>query len=352
MVLYQQRQPTARLVIRDGETPDIMRFGDPHSQWRDLYYLLLTIPWSGFIGLLGLLYVAVNALFALAYLLGGDCIASPNPGSFSDAFFFSVQTMASIGYGAMHPTTVYANWLVVMESFMGLLFIAMATGMIFSRFSLPTARILFSHVAVITQHNNVPTLMFRTANKRRNRILEAQLWVTLVRDEITSEGEYLRRFHDLQLIRSHTPLFALTWTAMHPIDPSSPLYGETPESLAQSRQLKVYQKDEVILSFPVAVGQAEWQTPLGQYWITQMKKEPAWQHPITGEVVESGPDNPLGARWIGFWSDGKTQIGFHGTNQEDSIGQAVSHGCIRLRNQDILDLYERVGLGVPVTVTP
>lgn len=235
MVLYQQRQPSTRLVVRDGETSDIVRFGDPHSQWRDLYHLLLTIPWPGFTGLLGLLYLAVNALFALAYILGGDCIASPTPGSFSDAFFFSIQTMASIGYGAMHPTTVYANCLVVMESFMGLLFIAMATGMIFSRFSLPTARILFSHVAVIAHYNNTPTLMFRTANQRRNRILEAQLWVTLVRDEITAEGEYLRRFHDLQLIRSHTPLFALTWTAMHPIDPSSPLYGETPESLAESR---------------------------------------------------------------------------------------------------------------------
>lgn len=120
----------------------------------------------------------------------------------------------------------------------------------------------------------------------------------------------------------------------------------------QSRQLRVYQKGEVILSFPVAVGQAEWQTPLGHFRITQMKKEPVWQHPITGEIVESGPDNPLGARWIGFWSDGRSQIGFHGTNQEDSIGQAVSHGCIRLRNQDIRDLYERVGIGVPVTVTP
>ena len=120
----------------------------------------------------------------------------------------------------------------------------------------------------------------------------------------------------------------------------------------QSRQLRVYQKDEVILSFPVAVGQAEWQTPLGRFRITQMKKEPVWQHPITGEIVESGPDNPLGARWIGFWSDGRNQIGFHGTNQEDLIGQAVSHGCIRLRNQDIRDLYERVGIGVPVTVKP
>ena len=120
----------------------------------------------------------------------------------------------------------------------------------------------------------------------------------------------------------------------------------------QDRRLEVYKQDEVIISFPIAVGQAEWQTPSGRFKITQMEKEPAWRHPITGEIIESGPDNPLGARWIGFWSDGRNQIGFHGTNQEDSIGQAVSHGCIRLRNQDIRDLYERVRIGVPVTVTP
>ena len=232
MVFRQQaRRPSSRLVVRDGEVPDVVRLGDPHSQWRDLYHLLLTIPWTGFIGLLSLIYLLINTLFAIAYFAGGDCIANSD-GSLMDAFFFSVQTMASIGYGSMHPTTTYANLLVVIEAFAGLLFVAMATGLIFTRFALPTARILFSHYAVISRHNGVPTLMFRTANKRRNRILEAQLWVTLVRDEVTLEGEYLRRFHDLQLTRSHTPLFALTWTAMHPIDASSPLYGETPESLA------------------------------------------------------------------------------------------------------------------------
>ncbi|NJL87587.1 MAG: ATP-sensitive inward rectifier potassium channel 10 [Leptolyngbyaceae cyanobacterium SM1_1_3] len=234
MVFKQQpRRPSSRLVVRDGEFPEVVRLGDPHSQWRDLYHLLLTIPWTGFIGLLGMIYLLINTAFAIAYLAGGDCIANSD-GSFMDAFFFSVQTMASIGYGNMNPTTTYANLLVVVEAFVGLLFVAMATGLIFNRFSLPTARILFSHVAVIAPHNGVPTLMFRTANKRRNRILEAQLWVTLVRDEISLEGEYLRRFHDLHLIRSHTPLFALTWTAMHPIDPSSPLHGETSESLVTS----------------------------------------------------------------------------------------------------------------------
>lgn len=222
-----------RLVVRDGTTPEVIRLGDPHSPWRDVYHRLLTMSWLGFTGLLGLIYVAINALFAMAYLWGGDdMIANARPGSFADAFFFSVQTMASIGYGAMHPQTPLANWLVVMEAFVGMLFIAMATGMSFARFSLPTARILFSHYAVITPHNGIPTLMFRTANKRRNRILEAQLWATLVRDEITKEGEFFRRFYDLNLTRSHTPLFGLSWTAMHPIDPNSPFYGETPESLA------------------------------------------------------------------------------------------------------------------------
>lgn len=226
------RRTEQRLVVRDGATPEVVRIGDPHSPWRDIYHRLLTISWAGFIALLGLVYVAVNGVFALAYLLGGDAIANARPGNFSDAFFFSVQTMASIGYGAMYPQTPFANWLVVMEAFVGMLFIAMATGMCFARFSLPTARILFSHYAVITPHNGIPTLMFRTANKRRNRILEAQLWATLVRDEVTSEGEFFRRFYDLNLTRSHTPLFGLSWTAMHPIDPKSPFYGETPESLA------------------------------------------------------------------------------------------------------------------------
>lgn len=210
-----------------------MRNGDLHSHGRDLYHQLLTISWPGFIARMGLLYLTMNALFALAYLADPGGIANAQPGKFTDAFFFSVQTMASIGYGAMYPQTLYTHCLVTLEAFVGLLLIAMATGMSFARFSLPTARILFSHYAVIAPYNGVPTLMFRTANRRRNRILEARLWVTLVLDEYTNEGEFFRRFYDLRLSRAQTPLFALTWTAMHEIDDTSPLYGATPESLAQ-----------------------------------------------------------------------------------------------------------------------
>jgi inward rectifier potassium channel len=232
MLSKRKRRPSQRLVVRDGEFLDVVRISDPHSDWRDPYHLFLTLSWPGFIGLLAVTYLAINGLFAVAYLLEPNSIANAEPGSFLDAFFFSVQTMASIGYGAMFPQTTYANWLVVMEAFVGLLFIAMATGISFARFSVPTARILFSHYAVIAPHNGKPTLMFRTANKRRNRILEAQLWVTLVRDETTTEGEFFRRFYDMQLTRAHTPLFALSWTGMHVIDSDSPLYGETPASLA------------------------------------------------------------------------------------------------------------------------
>ncbi len=224
----------SRLFDRRG-LAQVLRVGEErHGHWRDLYHLLLTISWPGFLGLVALLYVGANALFALLYLAGGDGIANARPGSFGDAFFFSVQTMASIGYGAMYPQSLYAHVLVTVEAVTGLLVMAMATGIMFARFSRPTARVLFSRVAVVAPWNGVPTLMFRAANQRRNQILEAQLQLTLVRNEMTAEGHAMRRFHDLPLLRNRTPIFALTWTAMHPIDEQSPLYGVALDALAAS----------------------------------------------------------------------------------------------------------------------
>jgi inward rectifier potassium channel len=221
-------------VVNLGGQVEFVLEGLLHPLWRDLYHRLLRMSWPEFIGLLVVSYLTVNALFALAYLAGGDCIANAQPGSFPDAFFFSVQTMATIGYGALYPKTAYANTLVAIEALVGLLGVAMATGLMFARFSRPTARVLFSQVAIITQLNRVPTLMFRAANQRGNQILEAKLWVTLIREETLPEGYTMRRIYDLNLTRSHTPFFALSWSAMHPIDPDSPLYGATPESLAES----------------------------------------------------------------------------------------------------------------------
>ncbi len=224
--------PPLRMVHRDGGSK-FVRQGVSNSRWRDPYHLLLTLSWSKFLGLLSLAYLFVNSVFALAYLAGGDGIENARPGNFLDAFFFSVQTMASIGYGAMHPKTLYVNIIVTIEAFLGLVAIAMATGLIFARFSLPKARVMFSHVAVITPYNGLPTLMFRVANERHNWILEAQIRVTLLRSEITTEGEVMRKFYDIPLARSQSPLFALTWMVMHPIEEDSPLYGITQEDMIE-----------------------------------------------------------------------------------------------------------------------
>lgn len=204
-----------------------------HSYWSDPYHMLLTIPWSGFLLLIVLMYGMLNALFALAYLAGGNSIANAQTGSFWDAFFFSVQTLASIGYGALYPQTLYANAVVTIEALVGLLGFAVVTGLAFARFSQSTARVLFSRFAVVTHYNGIPTLMFRTANQRGNQIVEAQMRVYLLQDEISLEGQFMRRLYPLRLLRSQSPSFALTWTAVHPIDTESPLQGQTTESLVQ-----------------------------------------------------------------------------------------------------------------------
>lgn len=235
--LFRKQDPhwlsRVHIKIRDGQF-HIVGLGAWYSYWRDPYHLLLTIPWPGFLLLIAIVYLAINALFALAYLAGGDCVENARPGSLLDLFFFSVQTLASIGYGAMYPKTIYANLIVTIEAMIGLMGIAVMTGLAFARFSRPTARVIFSRVAVITPHDGEPTLMFRTANQRRNLILEAQMRMYMMRDEVTIEGQYIRRIYDLKLRRNQSPSFTLTWLAMHTIDEFSPLYGMTAESLVQT----------------------------------------------------------------------------------------------------------------------
>ena len=227
----KQKIPQVSVVGMGGIK--FIRHGIESFHWQDFYHLLFTMSWAKLIGAISLAYIILNIFFASAYVIGGDCIANAEPGYFPDAFFFSVQTMATIGYGAMYPTTPYSNFLVVVEVFIGLLGVAMATGLMFARFSVPSARVLFSNVAVICPYNRIPTLMFRTANKRNNLILEAQISVTVLMPEITPEGHNIRRLHDLQLVRSNTPVFSLSWMVMHPITETSPLYGLTPEDMAQ-----------------------------------------------------------------------------------------------------------------------
>ncbi|MEM1367803.1 MAG: L,D-transpeptidase [Cyanobacteria bacterium P01_H01_bin.15] len=116
------------------------------------------------------------------------------------------------------------------------------------------------------------------------------------------------------------------------------------------RRVYLYRGDEEIVSYPIAVGKAGWETPEGEFEVIQMLKDPSWEHPWNGSIVPPGPSNPLGDRWIGFWTDGKDFIGFHGTPGEHLVGQAVSHGCIRMLNNDVRALYEQVEIGMPVAV--
>ena len=211
------------------------------ARWhQDLYHRMLSLKWYSFLLVGGLLYLGVNALFAQLYLLEPGSIAGARPGSASDAFFFSVETIATIGYGQMYPATFYANVLMTVETMLGLVVVALATGVTFARISRPTARVRFARVGVVAMQDGTPTLTFRLANERLSQILEADVALYLLRFEPTKEGATMRRFYDLPLIRSHTPVFSLSFSIMHRVDKDSPLHGASMEDLvAEQAELLV-----------------------------------------------------------------------------------------------------------------
>jgi inward rectifier potassium channel len=221
--------------IRLGDHGNVVFRGAPRDGWRDAYHLMLTMPLGAFMGVMALGYLLINLLFAWLYFLDPAGVAQARPGYFIDYFFFSVQTLGTLGYGVMAPKSLYTNIVVTCEVFSGLLNLGIATGILFARVSRPTARIMFSNLAVVTAMNGEPTLMMRAANRRRNLVLEAEVSLTLVEDVTTTEGDVLRRFQALTPVRRQTPLFFLTWQIMHVITPESPLYGETAESLAKRK---------------------------------------------------------------------------------------------------------------------
>ncbi|HWY66307.1 MAG TPA: ion channel [Rhizomicrobium sp.] len=214
--------------------------GQDRGRFLDFYHNILTVSWPWFFARLAAAFIIVNLIFAMLYVIDRDGIAHARPGSFADAFFFSVQTLGTLGYGDMAPRTLYTNLLVTVESFSGILTIALFTGVIFARFSRPFARVLFSNVAVVAPFDGVPTLMFRVANQRGEAIIDASVTVSLARMHTSVEGITMRRFQELKLARSSSSLFALSWTVMHLIDQDSPLYGLTPEDMdAQDMEIVV-----------------------------------------------------------------------------------------------------------------
>ena len=210
--------------VQFGQTA-VEMVGMPRAPFGDAFHYLMRASWPIFCAAFAAYYLLANVLFGAIYYWDLQGIENAKPGSFGDAFMFSVQTIATIGYGHLVPKSAFVNGVVVFESMAAFLGLSLWTGLAFSRFSRPTARVLFSKNAVISTDDGVPTLMFRVANGRGNRIVDASISVTFLKTEINQEGIEWRRQIELKLVRARSAVFALTWTVLHRIDAASPLTG-------------------------------------------------------------------------------------------------------------------------------
>ena len=232
------RESRQRLLNRDGSF-NVVRSGLSFLDSFAPYHLLLSISWSGFFGGVIATYVAINLVFAVAYLAcGSDALVGANAsvmgGRFGQAFFFSVETFATIGYGQIAPNGVPANVIVTVEALVGLMYQALATGLLFARFTRPKAALLFSDRAVVSPYNDGQALMFRIANRRRNEIIQLEAQVLFSAMEPDGRGGSVRRYSSLALERNKVTFFPLSWTIVHPIDGASPLTGRTRDELERA----------------------------------------------------------------------------------------------------------------------
>jgi inward rectifier potassium channel len=197
----------------------------------DIYHSIVAMSWWGYLAVFAVVFLLVNAVFGCLYYIDKSSIGGLTSTAYSEYFFFSVQTLATIGYGAKFPQTLYADVLVTLEAMIGLLGLGLFAAIAFARLSIPRSRIIFSKVAVVTAYEGQPTLMFRVANERNNRIIGAEVELSLLMRETTAEGLSIRRIYDLDLVRSHTPMLSLTWLVFHPIREGSPLFGMSAQSI-------------------------------------------------------------------------------------------------------------------------
>lgn len=218
---------------------DAIKLGMSRFSLRDPYYLVLTISWPVFFALTVSFYLSTNLIFALAYYAVPGCINNARPGVFVDHFFFSIETLATVGYGVMSPANIYGHVVASTEIIFGLMSMAVITGLVFTRFSRPRPRLLFSQVAVVAPYELHPALMVRLVNQRHGTVAEATARMTLLRRTRMPDGKILRRFIDLRLERPSTPILSLSWSLIHLIDETSPLWGATAETLEQESILLV-----------------------------------------------------------------------------------------------------------------
>ena len=211
---------------------EFVKIGVSAYDFSDPYHLALTVRWPTFALGVFVLYGVINLTFAVLYLAQPGCVANVRPGSVSDAFFFSIETLATVGYGVMAPATLYGHLVSSAEIISGMAFTAIMTGLIFVRFSKARAKILFADVAVITRHNGRPTLMFRIGNGRASVLAQVRIDVNALVRETSAEGGQIRRLAELPLTRSSIPIFPMVLLLMHEIDDLSPLSGMDAEALA------------------------------------------------------------------------------------------------------------------------
>ena len=221
------------VVVHVGQF-EFLKINTGKREWRDAYHSILSLSWPHFAALLSSVYLAINIVFALLYSIGGNCIAEMPPGSFATAFFFSVKTLATVGYGHMYPATLYGNIIATIEIMVGMFGLAVITGLIFVRFSRPTARIEFTRNVVIAPFDGRPTLMLRVANLRHYSMAEAVFRIMFMKDEQVKEGDVVRRFYSLKLHFDRLITFPVALTLRHTIDEHSPLHGMTAENLQTS----------------------------------------------------------------------------------------------------------------------
>src|SRR5437773_4073462 len=222
--------------VRSGQV-EFLKLNLEKREWRDAYQWLLALSWPEFAALIAAIYIVINLIFATIYALGGECIAGMTPGSYLEAFFFSVQTLATVGYGHWYPQTLYGHIVTTVEIINGMFGLAVMTGLIFVRFSRPAARILFSRSIVIGPLNGRPTLMLRVGNLRAQSMVEAEFRTMFTRDAPIRVGYNFRYFYHLKLHFDRLISFPAALTLRHTIDKQSPLYGETAESLEASRAI-------------------------------------------------------------------------------------------------------------------
>jgi inward rectifier potassium channel len=218
-----ERMSKARVVRFGGR--EIIAEGLRLNFWADISHRCMTASWPAFIGGAALIFIAFNAVFAVFYWIGDQPISNVPDGAYIDYLYFSIETLSTAGYGDMHPQTHYGHFVATVELFTGIFSMSLMTGLIFSRFSRPNARLLFADHPVISNHEGQPTLMVRFANERHNIIGNATAKLWLLRTVVSKEGQSLRRFYELPLVRNEHPALALSWTLYHVLDEQSPLYG-------------------------------------------------------------------------------------------------------------------------------